>query len=38
MRISEKHELTLSFDSSKELWEFAENYQGKIVGMSDYVV
>lgn len=38
MRISETHELTLSFNSSKELWDFAENYQGKIVGMSDYVV
>lgn len=33
-----KHELTLSFDSSDELWEFAKKHQDKIVSVSDYEI
>ena len=38
MTLNEKHELTLSFNSSDELWSFAEKNQDKIVSVSDYVI
>ena len=40
MRITfdEKHELTLSFNSSEELWQFAKEHQDKVVGMVDYKI
>ena len=38
MTINEKHELTLSFDSSDELWVFAKKYKDKIVSVSDYKI
>ena len=38
MTINKKHELTLSFDSSDELWEFAKKHQDKIVSVSDYEI
>ena len=36
MTLTEKHELTLSFNSSDELWSFAKKYEDKIVSVSDY--
>ena len=36
--INEKHELTLSFNSSDELWSFAKKYKDKIVSVSDYKI
>ena len=36
--INEKHELTLSFKSSDELWSFAKEYKEKIVSVSDYKI
>lgn len=36
MTIEEKHELTLSFNSSEELWQVAKKYQDNVVGMVDY--
>ena len=36
--INEKHELTLSFNSSEELWSFAQEYKEKIVSVSDYKI
>lgn len=36
--LNEKHELTLSFNSSDELWSFAKKYQDKIVSVSDYKI
>ena len=36
MVINEKHELTLSFTSSDELWKFAKKYQDKIKTVTDY--
>lgn len=36
--INEKHELTLSFNSSDELWSFAKKYQDKIISVSDYKI
>ena len=38
MTINEKHELTLSFNSSDELWSFAQEYKEKIVSVSDYKI
>ena len=38
MTLTEKHELTLSFNSSDELWSFAKKYQDKIVSVSDYKI
>ena len=38
MTLNEKHELTLSFNSSDELWSFAKKYQDKIVSVSDYKI
>ncbi len=34
----EKHELTLAFNSSEELWQFAKKYQDKVIGIVDYKV
>lgn len=38
--ITEKHELTLSFNSSDELWSFVKRYidRIKIVSVSDYKI
>ena len=36
--LTEKHELTLSFNSSDELWSFAKKYQDKIVSVADYKI
>ena len=36
MTINENHELTLSFNSSDELWSFAKKYKDKIVSVADY--
>ena len=36
--IDEKHELTLAFNSSEELWQFAKEHQDKVVGMVDYKI
>jgi hypothetical protein len=36
MTIEEKHELTLSFNSSEELWEFAKEHEDKIAFIMDY--
>jgi hypothetical protein len=38
MLIEEKHELTLTFSSSEELWQFAKEHQDKIVTMTDYKI
>ena len=38
MTLNEKHELTLSFNSSDELWSFAKKYQDKIVCVADYKI
>jgi len=38
MTTNEKHELTLAFDTSEELWEFAKQYKGRIIGVEDYMV
>lgn len=40
MTLNEKHELTLSFKSSEELWSFAKKYKDKIdiVSVSDYKI
>lgn len=38
MSIDEKHELTLAFNSSEELWQFAKEHQDKVVGMVDYKI
>ena len=38
MTFDEKHELTLSFNSSEELWQFAKEHQDKVVGMVDYKI
>lgn len=38
MTVTEKHELTLSFRSSDELWSFAKKYKDKIVSVSDYKI
>ena len=38
MTLNEKHELTLSFNSSDELWSFAKKYQDQIVSVSDYKI
>lgn len=36
MTIEAKHELTLSFDSSEELWQVAKKYPDNVVSMVDY--
>lgn len=38
MTIDEKHELTLAFNSSEEMWQFAKAYKGRIIGIEDYMV
>ena len=38
MTINENHELTLSFNSSDELWSFAKKYKDKIVSVADYKI
>ena len=38
MTSDEKHELTLAFNSSEELWQFAKEHQDKVVGMVDYKI
>ena len=34
----EKHELTLSFATSEELWQFAKEHQDKVVAITDYKI
>lgn len=36
MITEEKHELTISFASSEELWQFAEEHRDKVVCVVDY--
>ena len=38
MGMIEKHELTLSFNTSEEMWQFAKEHQDKVVGMVDYKI
>lgn len=38
MTIDERHELTLSFNSSEELWQFAKEHQDKVVSIVDYKI
>jgi len=38
MTIDERHELTLAFNSSEEMWQFAREHQDKVVGMVDYKI
>lgn len=38
MTLNEKHELTLSFNTSEEMWQFLKEHEDKVVGMVDYKV
>lgn len=38
MSIDEKHELTLTFNSSEELWQFLKEHEDKVIGIVDYKI